>query len=183
MYRTVCTCPQVRRVTVGMLVPVSPDGVLYDFIGSVPCRRQDKHIAFQITLPRDSHKHVPATCLNLGFRTSDRNQSRDIGSTLGRGLWLQRRGGAWLDSLIFLQVGFSHSLPSWRLAWHPEKPGPVSPVPGPGPSPKSELLPPSPKPAQPAWQASVSQRCLWCPLGGGGGGQQASHPHTESQQE
>ena len=35
MYRTVCTCPQVRRVTVGMLVPVSPDGVLYDFIGSV----------------------------------------------------------------------------------------------------------------------------------------------------
>lgn len=127
-------------------------------------------------MPCEPHKHF-LTCPGLGLRTCDFCSFQDTGSVLGRGLWLQGGGSAWLHSLIFLQAGFVRSPPGWRLAGHPEKR--VSSIPGPGPSPKSGLLPPSPEPAQPAWQPSISQRCLWFRSSG----QQPSHQYQERQQE
>ena len=102
----------------------------------------------------------------------------DIGFTLGA-VSLRQEGQP--NSVLPSFSRWAHLLPSagWRLRWHPVEPGSVSSILGPDPSPKSGLLPPSPKPAQPAWQCSILQRCLLHPSSG----EEPSHQDQERRQE
>lgn len=145
-----CTCLQEMHVhTVRWDMRVN----LSFMATSAPWRRKSKFIPFQIIPPCDFHKHLPTTCPSLGFRPLISSGLQDRGSTLRRGLCLGWRGGC--------QPG-SAPLSSYRWgSFTHSSPQAVSPSQGQVALPRP--LPPLPKPAQPAWQPSISQRCLQCP--------------------
>lgn len=109
---------------------------------------------------------LTSPCLTLhpsfAFRISDFCRSLRHRAYTGNGAVQSSGGGQPIlapPSPFRLCCGSEHICTLLRLppAWVPEKP---CSIPGPGPSPKSGPLPPSLKPAQPAWQPSISQRCL-----------------------